>query len=137
MIDLGRSLDSLDAADHVQAGRAATDAGPRSGMERRSIDVLDLVLGILHGQIVRIAVARIDPEAGRDHLVRSQRGDDVLHHFPLAQAELARAHAVDVQLQSGIIEILRDEDVGHAADFADLAREIESQFVVALKIRTR
>ena len=76
------------------------EAGPRSGIERRSIDVLDLLLGVLDREVVRIPVARIDPQAGRDHLVRCQGRDDVCDDFSLAQAEFAGAHSVDVKLQA-------------------------------------
>ena len=134
MIHLGGAFDTLDAADHIETrGLGRSGSAQRNGAQ---IDqVLHLFLGILNSQVVGIAVARIDPQAGGDHLVRSQRGDDVGDNFFLTEPEFARPHAVDVELQRRLIEILRDEYVGHAVDLPDLAREIEREFVVALKIR--
>ena len=73
-------------------------------MERDAAEiqhVADLVLGVLHGQHVVVAALRIDPVARRDHLVRGQRGDDVVDHLALIEPELAGALAVDVERSDG------------------------------------
>ncbi len=53
--------------------------------------------------------------------------------FLLRKSQLGRARAVHVQLQRGIVEILRDENVGDAADAPDLVRQLHG-CVVALSI---
>src|SRR5207245_7016443 len=58
----------------------------------------------------------IDAKAGRYHLVRSEGGDHVVDHLALIETHLAGARAVDVELQRGVVDILRNEDVGHAWD---------------------
>ena len=85
MIDFGGRLDTrlmlLTASSRVGSGsrpRAAESIAGRS-------DVFDLLLGILHGQHIVVAGLRIDPKARRDHLVRCQRRDHVVHHFFLSR----------------------------------------------------
>ena len=78
----------------------------------------------MDGQKVVVAGARIDPVAGRDHLVRGQRGDDIVHHFLLAEAQLAGANPVNLEPQGRVIDILRNVDLAHARQVADLTRQI-------------
>ena len=72
---------------------------------------LDLIFGILHGEHVGIPAFRIDPVVWRDHAVGSERGDDVVDDLFLRKAEQSGLFAVDVQFQSRIIDVLRNEDV--------------------------
>ena len=90
---------------------------------------MDLRLRILHGEHIVVAILGIDPIARRDHRVRGQRGDEVAHYFLLGEAELARSHAIDVQLQRGIIDVLRDIGIAHAGDFANLPGKLERRVV--------
>ena len=112
VIDFGGRLDAVDAGDRVET---RADCGRPAAAQRNGAQVGDaahLVLGVLHGEHVVVAVAGIDPVAGRDHLVRGERGDDVADDFALVEAELAGAGAVDIELERGIVEVLRDVDVG-------------------------
>ena len=86
--------------------------------------VPNLVFGILHVKEVIVVVLRIDPNVGRHHLVRGERGDDVLHYLLLAQSQFAGARAVHLQPQRRIIEVLRNVSIRHTADLPDLAGEI-------------
>ena len=80
----------------------------------------DLVLRILDRQHVVVAGLRIDPVAGRDHAVRGERGDDVVDHFLLIQAELAGAGPVDVQSERWVVQVLRNVGIRDSAYRADL-----------------
>ena len=61
--------------------------------------VLNLLVGVLHGEEVVVAAVRIDPVAGGDHAVRGERRDHVVDDVGGRQAQ-ARSHlAPYVQLQ--------------------------------------
>ena len=128
MIDLGGRLNPADRADHVEAGRCGV-AGPAQRDGAQVAESRDLALGILHGQHVVVAGFRIDPETGCDHAVRGQGGDHVVHHLALVQSHFAGAHAIHIELQGGVVDILRDENVGDAGNRTDLAGELERQVV--------
>ena len=56
------------------------------------------------------------------------------NHFLLAQAELARPHAVDVEFQRRLVQILRNENVRDTGDLADFSRQIERELIVGLQV---
>jgi hypothetical protein len=113
VIHLGGRLNAGDVADGVQAGGCGA-AGPAQRNGAQIVQVLHLALGILHGQHIVVAALGIDPVAGRDHAVGGERGDDVVHHFALIQAQLAGAGAIDIEAQRRVVDVLRRVDVGHA-----------------------
>ena len=107
--------------------RVGSDCSAAAQRDRPEIGQgLDLALRILHGQHVVVAGLRIDPEAGRDHLIGGQRGDDVVDHFALVEAQLAGAHAVDIELQRRIVDVLRNEDVRHARNACESCADSSS-----------
>src|SRR5207302_1338430 len=81
-------FEAADTADHIKPRRALQSCS----MKRDSPDVehaLNLLLGILHVEEVVVVVLWIDPDVRRHHLIRSERSNDVLYDFLLAQAKLA------------------------------------------------
>ena len=109
-----------------RVGRFSPGAVQRNGPQIEQ--ALNLLFGILHVQEVVVVVPRIDPDIRRDHLVRGERGDDVLDDFLFAQPELAGARAVDVELQRGIVEILRNVGIRNAADLRGSAGPDRASF---------
>src|SRR6266481_578360 len=112
MIHLGGGRNGSQLDDGVEESRLyALHAPQRDLLE---VDhALDLILGILHGQHVGIPVFRIDPIVGCDHAVGSESGDHVVYDFFLRKAEEAGLLSVHVQLQRGVINVLRNEDVAY------------------------
>ena len=53
-------------------------------------------------------------------------------HFFFAQPQFAGAHAIDFQPQRGIVQILRNVDVGDIGNPADLAGHIERRLIAGL-----
>src|SRR5262249_59236129 len=100
-------------------------------------EIFYLRLRVLNGQHIIIAGLRIDPEAGRDHLVRSEGRDHVVDHLPLVKSELARPDAVHVELQSRVVDILRYKHVGYAFNLADAGGKLQGGVISLLHIRTR
>ena len=47
----------------------------------------------------------------------------------LTQTKFAGTYAIDIELESWLIQILRDEDIGHAGSAAKFASEVESELV--------
>ena len=85
---------------------------------------LDLVGGVLHGEHVVVAGVGIDPVAGRDDAVGGERGDDVVDDIFGREADERGALAIDVELQAGILEVLRDVDIADAREAAQLLRDV-------------
>ena len=134
VIHFGGRFEARDVADHVEARRALqSGAVQRNGAQIEQ--ALNLLLGILNVQEIVVVVLRIDPDIRRDHLIRSERGDDVLDDFLFAQSQFAGARAIDVELQRGIVEILRNVDIGDAVDLPDLTGKVERGLVAGLQIR--
>src|SRR5207249_4556226 len=79
---------------------------------------------------------RIRTEGGRDHLVGRYGGDQIAYHLLLAQAELAGAGSVDVDMQRRIVQILRDEDIVHPGYPADPGGQLRGRGVRKLQVRT-
>jgi len=95
MVHLGWRRNSADLDHRIQIRRL----GALSPAQRNLLQIhhcLHLVLGILHGEHVRIAALGIDPIIGGNHPVGGQRGDDVVHDFLLREAQQAGFLAVDV-----------------------------------------
>src|SRR5689334_8447125 len=95
---------------------------------------LDLLLGILHVQKVIVVVFRIDPDVGRDHLIRRKGGNDVLYDLLFAEPQLSGASPVDFEPQRRIIEVLRDIRVRDSANSSNLFRQVERGLVAGLKV---
>src|SRR6185437_7585898 len=60
------------------------------------------------------------PVAGRDHAVGGERGDDVVNDLALIEPQLRGALAVHIELERGVVQVLRDVYVADAAQAADL-----------------
>ena len=127
MIHFGRRRRCADGADGVEPRRQSADFAPRNGMDDEVGQVFDGIFGILHGQQIIVAAFRIHPVARRDHLVGSQRGDDVADDFLFIQTKFAGAQAVHVQLQRGIINVLRHQHVADARQRSRTFRAISSR----------
>ena len=67
---------------------ASSDSGARSGMAFKSSMRFHLIFGILHGHEIIVAAFRIHPVARGDHGVRSERRDQVVHHFLRARGPI-------------------------------------------------
>jgi hypothetical protein len=96
--------------------------------QRNALEIrkrLYLVFRILNGEHVVVPGLGVDPKARLDHAIRGQGGDHVIDDFLLAKAHLAGAHAVDVELQGRVIDVLRRKHVGNAGDIANLRGERE------------
>ena len=114
---------------------AAEFAGAQRNIaEARHRHRADLLIRILHGEHVVVSAARIDPVTRRDDAVRSQRGDHVVDDFFRRQPELARLLAIDVELEAGIVEVLRNQDVAHAARAAQFLRDLFGDLVRFVRI---
>src|SRR6266704_3799831 len=96
----------------------------------------DTPFGILSGQKIIVTGGGIDPITGRNHLVGGQSRDDVLYDFSLIETQLAGMSAIDVELKSRIVEILRREYVTHSRQAPDLAGESLSDGVISIQIRS-
>ena len=135
VIHFGGRLDARDARDGVEAsGISHARAAYRNGAQ--VVEITDLGFRILHGQHVVVAGLGIDPETGRDHGVGSERGDDVADHFLLREAEFGGAGAVDVKLQSRVVDILRHVDVADAGNPANLAGQVGGERISGFEIRS-
>ena len=82
------------------------------------------VLVILDGQKVVVAGLVIHPVIGRDHGVRVERGDDVIHDLFLGQAEFGGMDAIHFEADGRIVHVLRHVDLADPRQFANLRGEI-------------
>ncbi len=119
MVHFGGRFEWRYFADHVEPGGTSH---PRSAQRNRPeiVEVPDLLLRILDRQVVVVSVFRVDPDTRRNHQIRSERRDHVRHDFFFAQAEFAGVHAIDIQPQRRIVEILRNKDIRSPAGRTDL-----------------
>ena len=72
---------------------------------------LDLRLRVLDRQHVAVARLWIDPETRRDHAVRRESSDHVVDDVSRRNPQKASLYAVDIQFQSWIVEVLRNENI--------------------------
>ena len=95
---------------------------------------VDLGLGVLHRQHVVISVLGIDPVAGSDHAVRGQRGDHIVDRFLRRHSHAPGHFAIDIELNAGIVEVLRNKYIADAmkpANFGgDLGRGLVSLLLI-------
>ncbi len=109
VIHFSGSIDRADVGNRIErSGLFHASAAQRNLFE--VVERLNLRFGILHGEHVVVAGFRIDPVTWCDHSVGTERGDYVIHHFFWAEAQHAGAFAIDIELQAGIIHILRDQE---------------------------
>ena len=134
VVHFGRGLDHAHVRDLIQIGRKfQIEAAQRHGLQ--ILDGVQLIFRILHGYEIVVAAVRVDPVAGGDHGVRSQRGDQVVDDFLRIQAQFAGPGAIHIHLQRGIIHILRNVDVRNSGNRAELPRQILRDAIVALQVR--
>ena len=69
---------------------------------------------VLDGEVVVVSTLAIHPVIGGDHIVRIERGDDIIDYVFLRQPQLTCVHAVYVKPQRWVVHILRDEDLADA-----------------------
>ena len=86
MIDFGRRVDRVQINDGFERRRVLAVRRPQRNLAE-VVHGADLVFGILHGQHVAVAGLRIDPEAGGDHRVGSERRDDVIDYVLRSNAQ--------------------------------------------------
>ena len=114
MVDLRRRVDCLDIGDILQRGGVAVVLG----MQRNLLEIFhghraQLLVGVLHGEKVVVAAVRIDPVAGGDHAVRSERRNHVVYDVCRRQAKTGSHLTPYVELNTWIVEVLRNQ---HIAD---------------------
>ena len=114
VVELGWSLDSFCRFTTVSSVVGSGRFGARSGMSGQVERISDggrALFVILDGKKIVIAGFTVDPVIRRDHGIRIQGRDDVVHDILLGQAELSRVYAVHVHAYAGIIHVLRDIDL--------------------------
>ena len=121
VIDLGWRVDHLDVGHVFQHGRI----GVVGSVQRNLLEVLhghraNLLIGVLHGEEVVVAVVRIDPVTGSDHAVGGERGDHVVYHIAGSQPQPRRHLTSHVELQAGIIQVLRNQHIAHVVHGSQL-----------------
>ncbi len=80
MIHLGGSIDFLDIRHRLQGSVVGLILRPQGNLlEVVHAHVGDLLIEVLHGEHVVIPRPGVDPVAGRNHAVGSQRGNDVVY----------------------------------------------------------
>ena len=97
--------------------------------------LLRYAVRILDRHHVVVAALRIDPVAGRDHAVGGHGGNHVVHHVLCGETDQAGLLAVDVQLDSWVVQILRNVDAAHIGHRFDLLGEILGQRVGSIHVR--
>ena len=116
----------------AQRDRLSLDRAGDRHVEQR-LDRLDVLLGILHADVVLVVADRVDPEVLLVELDAGvEGGDHVLHHVRLVQPEVGGLGLVDVDDVLGVVEPLEDAAVDDAVDLFDLAVWIASATVVGL-----
>src|SRR5271154_7016220 len=106
-------------------------------MQRDALEIADglnFLFFVLDGEHVIVSRFRIDPETWRNHAVGSERGDHVVHHFFGRKSRHAGSFAIDIEFESRIVEILRNQNAADAAQLAHLRGNIARQVVTALQI---
>ncbi len=115
-----------------RVGRGRIGAAQRDG--RQVGKVFYEAFRILDGEEIIVATFRVNPIARRNHLVGSQRRDDVANNFFFVQAELGSAQPVNVQLQCWIIHVLRHEHIADARQRPGLLGNVRRDFVGAVHV---
>ena len=128
MVHLGRGVDHFHIRHRIEVGRVHVARGMQGDLLEVRYGV-DLGLRILHREHVVIPILRIDPVAGSDHAVRGQRRDHVVDGFLGRHSHASSHFAVDVELNAGIVEVLRNEHVAHATEPAHLASDLGRSLV--------
>src|SRR5580700_181042 len=77
------------------------------------------VLEVLHREVIVVPALAIDPIVGGDHVVRIERGNDVVDYILLRKSQLTGVHSVYIEPQSRIVHILRNVDLADTMHFAN------------------
>src|ERR1700741_2158482 len=125
VVHLRRCVDRLDLRYRLQRRILRRCRRPQRYVPKvRHRHRIDLLVEILHRQHVVVPALRIDPVARRDHPIRRQRRDHVVHYVFRRQPQQTRLLAIDVQLQPRIIDVLRDQHVAHPLRPLQLQRDL-------------
>src|SRR5258708_35077621 len=81
-----------------------------------------------------VAASGINPITGCDHSVGNECGDHVVDDLFLLETKEAGALTIYVQAQSGIIHILRNQQVIDSANLANLSGEVERRSGGAVQV---
>ena len=77
------------------------------------------MLEVLHREVIIVSALAVDPIVGGDHVVRIERGNDIVDYIFLRESQLAGVHAVYIEPQSGIVHVLRNVDLADAFHFTN------------------
>src|ERR1700728_5412116 len=88
------------------------------------IQRLYLCLRILTCEHIVVAGLRIDPVAGGDHSVRSHRRDDTIDDGLRGQAFEACLLAIDVEGETWVVDVLRDQNITYTTESSHLLRKL-------------
>ena len=130
MVHLGRRRNAGDADDRIQAGGLFEVRRPE-GHAAKIGQILHVALPILDGQQVIVPALGINPIARGNHAVGGQRRDQAVGDLLGAEPQLAGALAINVNLQSRVIHILRDQHVADPGQGAHLAGDLAGDVVQA------
>ena len=134
MIDLRGRIEARHLADGVEKrGRFRFRRAQRNSLQVG--EALNILLRILHGQHVIIPGLRVDPVTRGDHSIGSQCGNDIVYHLFLAQPEFTCPQAVNVKMERGVINVLRDIDFTHARRLANFTRQPSGHSIAGFQIR--
>ena len=133
MVNFGRRNAVADSAQRIEPRRLrGICTAHRNG--RQVGEILHETFGILDGEEIVVATSRVHPIAWRNHLIGSQRGDDIANDFFFVQAKLGGAQPVNVQLERRIIDVLRYEHVADAGQRPGFSGDVRRDFMGALQV---
>src|SRR6202041_1282347 len=90
----------------------------------------DLVLRSLHGDVVRDAVLRVEPEVRSCLEAGAERDEHVVGDISLRRSHLLDSHPVDIVLKARLIELLLNMHIDGARYGAHLLCDLRSGFEI-------
>src|ERR1019366_7876223 len=123
VVHLRRGIDHL----HIRHGIEVGGVQVARSMQGYLLEVcygVDLGFRILHREHVVVPILRIDPVAGSDYAIRGQGSDNVVHCFLGGHPHTSSHFAVDIELNTRIIEVLRNEHVARATEPTHLLSDL-------------
>jgi len=101
------------------------EAGRTLSVQRDVLEILhghvaDPMIRVLHGDEVVVATVGVNPEAGRYHAAGGERGDHIVDDFLRTQAHHAGSLSIDIQLQTRIVNALRNVDIAYVGHSVNL-----------------
>ena len=93
------------------------------------------MLKILDRKVVVVSALAIDPIIWGNHVIGIERGDHIVHHIFLRQAQLTRVYAIHVEAKRRIVHILRNVDLADAVQLPKAARQGLGDAINLVQIR--